>query len=88
MGRALAGKLSALGVDAHAVAQVSAGAAGVVFARGLLARDSQDEAIAVQRAALEAARALARASVVTEQELVSSRGAAAANKVSKDSVPS
>ncbi len=61
VGRALAGKLAALGVDAHAVAQVSGDAAGVVFARGLLARDSQDEAIAVQRAALEAARALVRA---------------------------
>jgi NADP-dependent 3-hydroxy acid dehydrogenase YdfG len=39
---------------------VSADATGVVFAKGLLATDSQDEAIAVQRSALEAARVLSR----------------------------
>ena len=53
-------RLARIGVDAHVVAQVSADASGFIFAKGLLAHDSQDDAIAVQRAALEAARVLAR----------------------------
>jgi NADP-dependent 3-hydroxy acid dehydrogenase YdfG len=51
----------ALGVDARAVAQATGGAAGVIFAKGLLSSEaSQEDGIAVQRAALEAARTFAR----------------------------
>ena len=56
----IAARLVALGVDARTVAQVSAEASGVIFARGLLALDSPEAAIAVQRTALAAARTLAR----------------------------
>ena len=60
IGARIAARLVGLGVDARAVTQVFGEASAVIFARGLLAGDSQDEAIAVQRAALEAARAIAR----------------------------
>jgi len=47
----------ALGVDACAVARATGGAAGIIFAKGVLAGEaSQEDGIAVQRAALEAAR--------------------------------
>jgi hypothetical protein len=59
IGIAIAARLSALGVDAHTVTQVSADASGVIFARGLLAHDSAEAAIALQRSALGAARTLA-----------------------------
>ena len=52
-------RLVALGVDARAVARASADASGVIFARGLLGHDSPEAALAIQRAALEAARTLA-----------------------------
>ena len=60
IGAPIAARLVAVGVDAVVVARVSADASGVIFARGLLAADSPAAAIAVQRAALEAARVLAR----------------------------
>jgi NAD(P)-dependent dehydrogenase (short-subunit alcohol dehydrogenase family) len=60
IGQLIAVRLAALGVDARAVEEVSAEASSVIFAAGLLARDSQEQSIAVQRAALKAARTLAR----------------------------
>ncbi len=60
IGGRIASRLVGVGVDAHVVEQVSADASGVIFAKGLLASASQEEAIAVQRAALGAARVLAR----------------------------
>lgn len=60
IGIAIGAQLRALGVDAHTVGQVSADAAGVIFARGLLASDSAEAFIAMQRSALDAARTLAR----------------------------
>ncbi len=60
IGGRIASRLAALGVDARVVAEVSGDASGVIFAKGLMARDSEDEAIDVQRAALAAARVLAR----------------------------
>ncbi len=56
----MAARLVALGVDARTVSEVSAEASGVIFARGLMALDSPEAAIAVQRTALAAARTLAR----------------------------
>jgi hypothetical protein len=54
-------QLVAVGVDAHAVTRATGDASGIVFARGILGEDAtQDDGIAVQRAALEAARTLAR----------------------------
>jgi KR domain/Polyketide synthase dehydratase len=63
IGAEIAARLAARGVDAKAVAKVSADATGVVFARGVIADDSadaQDRALAVQRDALDAARTLAK----------------------------
>jgi hypothetical protein len=60
IGGRIASRLAALGVDARVVSEVSGDASGVIFAKGLMARDSEDEAIDVQRAALAAARVLAR----------------------------
>ncbi len=60
IGERIASRLAALGVSAHVVAEVSGEATGVVFARGILARESQEEALEVQRAAFAAARVLAR----------------------------
>jgi NAD(P)-dependent dehydrogenase (short-subunit alcohol dehydrogenase family) len=54
-------RLAAVGVDARAVARASGEASMVIFARGLLSQDAgQDEAIEVQRSALEAARTVAK----------------------------
>ena len=58
--KGIAARLAALGVDARVVTEVSAEAIGVVFARGLAAAASQEDAIAIQREALHAARTLAR----------------------------
>ena len=60
IGGRIAARLVALGVDARAVARASGDASGVIFAGGLVAQDSEDEAIAMQRAALDSARAVAR----------------------------
>jgi NADP-dependent 3-hydroxy acid dehydrogenase YdfG len=60
IGARIAARLAAVGADAHAVDRVSEEASGVIFARGLLARDSQDDGIAAQRAAFDAARTLAK----------------------------
>jgi NAD(P)-dependent dehydrogenase (short-subunit alcohol dehydrogenase family) len=60
IGKEIAARLRALGVDAHVVARVSAEARGVIFAAGLGAVDSEQDAIAIQRAALDAARTLAK----------------------------
>ncbi len=60
IGAEIVARLVALGVDARAVARVSADASGVIFAKGLLSRDSLDDAIAIHRDALEAARTVAR----------------------------
>ena len=59
IGGRIAARLVAVGVDARVVAEASGDASGIVFARGLMARDAEDEAIEVQRAALAAARVLA-----------------------------
>jgi nucleoside-diphosphate-sugar epimerase len=60
VGPRVASRLAAAGVDAHAVDRATPEASGIVFARGLLPEDAtQDDGIAVQRAALEAARVLA-----------------------------
>jgi hypothetical protein len=56
----IAARLVRLGGDAHVVTHVSGDAVGVIFAGGLRAVDSQEEAIAVQRAALQTARTLAK----------------------------
>jgi hypothetical protein len=58
--RSIADRLGAAGVDAHVVTEVSPDAAGVLFARGLGEARSLDEAIAIQRAALQAARTIAK----------------------------
>jgi NAD(P)-dependent dehydrogenase (short-subunit alcohol dehydrogenase family) len=58
--QAIVAHLTAAGVDAHVVREVSSDAAGVVFARGLGEVGSLDQAVAVQRAALQAARAIAQ----------------------------
>jgi hypothetical protein len=60
IGGRIASRLVALGVDARVVAQASGDASGIIFAKGILARDSVDEAMAIQRAALDAARIVAR----------------------------
>jgi NADP-dependent 3-hydroxy acid dehydrogenase YdfG len=56
----IAARLVAIGVGASVVAQASGDASAVIFARGLGACDSEDEAIQIQRAALGAARVVAR----------------------------
>jgi NAD(P)-dependent dehydrogenase (short-subunit alcohol dehydrogenase family) len=58
--RAIAARLAASGVDAHVVEEVSGDAVGAIFARGLCEAHSFEEAVAVQRAALRAARAIAK----------------------------
>jgi len=58
--RAIAARLGAAGVDACVVAEVSRDAAGIVFARGLAEAGSLEEAVAVQRGALHAARTIAQ----------------------------
>ena len=61
VGARIAARLQALGVDAHAVTLATSEASGILFAKGILASDaSQDDGIAVQRAALAAARTFAR----------------------------
>ena len=61
IGARIAVRLTTFGVDAHAVAQATADASGIIFAKGILdGSASQDDGIAVQRAALEAARTFAR----------------------------
>jgi NAD(P)-dependent dehydrogenase (short-subunit alcohol dehydrogenase family) len=58
--QAIAARLAAAGVDARVVEEVSGDAAGAIFARGLRSARSLDEAVAMQRAALQAARAIAQ----------------------------
>jgi NAD(P)-dependent dehydrogenase (short-subunit alcohol dehydrogenase family) len=59
-GQQITGRLQKLGVNARLVPQVSSDATGVIFARGLAVVRTQDEAIAVQRDAWNAARSLAK----------------------------
>jgi NADP-dependent 3-hydroxy acid dehydrogenase YdfG len=61
IGGRIVSRLAAIGVDARTVAGASGEASVVIFAKGLLPADArQEDAIAVQRAALEAARSVAR----------------------------
>jgi len=58
--QALASRLAAAGVDAHVVGEVSGDASGAIFTRGLDEAGSLEDAIAMERAALHAARAIAQ----------------------------
>jgi hypothetical protein len=60
IGGRIAARLVAVGVDAHVVANVSSDATGAIFAKGILADESQEGALDVQRAAMAAAKVLAR----------------------------
>ncbi|MGH7272009.1 MAG: beta keto-acyl synthase, partial [Polyangiaceae bacterium] len=60
IGGRIATRLSSAGVDAHVVAELSQGAAGAVFAPGLGPIRSPEDAVAIQRAALKAAKTLAK----------------------------
>jgi hypothetical protein len=55
----LAARLARAGVNAHVVGEVTQEASGVLFARGLSRADSLEQAVAIQRDALRAARTLA-----------------------------